>query len=108
MSAPDITTKPYAVAVMGDSMVPRYFDGGIVYVDPSVPIGAGRHSYVVVQLLPESKGSETPNAVIKKYERQTDTHLVLSQLNPPLEHFIPLDNVKSVHVAVAADPDGAS
>lgn len=104
MTAPDITTKLYAVIVAGDGMGPRYFDGEIVYVDPSVPIGAGRHSYVVVQLLPESKDGETPNALIKKYERQTDTHLVLSQLNPPLEHFIPLDTVKSIHVA--ADPNG--
>jgi len=32
------TTEPYALRVMGDSMLPEFGDGHIIIVDPGVPI----------------------------------------------------------------------
>ena len=75
-------SEAYAVIAAGDSMEPRYFDGEVVFVHPGRRVAPGRHTFVVVQFYPDEEG-EAPMAVIKKYERQTGTELILSQYNPP-------------------------
>ena len=62
-------------------------------------VAPGRHTFVVVQFFPQEEG-EAPKAVIKKYERQTGTELVLSQYNPPQELRFASDTVKSIHLIV--------
>ena len=39
-------------------------------------------------------------ALIKKYERQTGSELILSQYNPPKELRFAIETVKSIHLIV--------
>ena len=41
------TTEPYALRVIGHSMVPEFVDGHIIIVDPSLPLYQG--AYVVLE-----------------------------------------------------------
>ena len=91
--------EAYAVIAAGTSMEPRYFDGEVVFVHPGRRVAPGPHTFVVVQFYPQEEG-EAPKAVIKKYERQTGTELVLSQYNPPEELRFAIDTVKSIHLIV--------
>ena len=91
--------EAYAVIAAGSSMEPRYFDGEVVFVHPGRRVAPGRHTFVVVQFYPDEEG-EAPKAVIKKYERQSGTELVLSQYNPPQELRFALETVKSIHLIV--------
>lgn len=91
--------EAYAVIAAGSSMEPRYFDGEVVFVHPGRRVAPGRHTFVVVQFYPQEEG-EAPRAVIKKYERQTGTELVLSQYNPPEELRFAIETVKSIHLVV--------
>ncbi|MCZ6845586.1 MAG: hypothetical protein O7F69_06760 [Alphaproteobacteria bacterium] len=91
--------EAYAVIAAGSSMEPRYFDGEVVFVHPGRRVAPGRHTFVVVQFYPQEEG-EAPRAVIKKYERQTGTELILSQYNPPEELRFAIETVKSIHLIV--------
>ncbi len=91
--------EAYAVIAAGSSMEPRYFDGEVVFVHPGRRVAPGRHTFVVVQFYPDEEG-EAPKAVIKKYERQTGSELILSQYNPPEELRFPIETVKSIHLIV--------
>lgn len=92
-------SEAYAVIAAGTSMEPRYFDGEVVYVHPGRRVAPGPRTFVVVQFHPEAEG-EAPQALIKKYERQTASELVLSQYNPPQELRFPIATVKSIHLIV--------
>lgn len=83
----------YAVYVFGDSMEPRYFAGEAVYVNPALPVKP--LDWVVVQLA-DAEGS-FDSGYIKRFARWTETHLVLSQLNPHKDIRIERSRVKSVH-----------
>lgn len=90
--------KAYGVRVSGESMTPRYFDGEVVFVDPSrMP---RKDDFVVVQIR-EDDNSE-PWAYIKRFIRHNQKELVLHQLNPSKEMVFPHDQVISVHVVVMA------
>jgi phage repressor protein C with HTH and peptisase S24 domain len=92
-------SEAYAVIAAGTSMEPRYFDGEVVFVHPGRRVAPGRHTFVVVQFYPDEEG-EAPMALIKKYERQTGTELILSQYNPSEELRFPIETVKSIHLIV--------
>lgn len=83
----------YAVYVFGDSMEPRYFAGEAVYVNPALPVKT--LDWVVVQLADPDGGFDS--GYIKRFTRWTETHLVLSQLNPHKDIRIERSRVKSVH-----------
>lgn len=91
--------EAYAIVAAGTSMEPRYFDGEVVFVHPGRRVAPGYHTFVVVQFYPDEEG-EAPKAIIKKYERQTGSELVLSQYNPPQELRFPIETVKSIHLIV--------
>lgn len=40
------TTEPYALRVVGDSMVPEFADGNIIIVDPALPVY--QNAYVII------------------------------------------------------------
>ncbi len=92
-------SEAYAVIAAGSSMEPRYFDGEVVFVHPGRRVTPGRHTFVVAQFHPDTEG-EAPMALIKKYERQTGSELILSQYNPPQELRFPIETVKSIHLIV--------
>ena len=62
-------------------------------------VAPGRNTFVVVQFYPDEEG-EAPMALIKKYERQTGSELILSQYNPPKELRFAIETVKSIHLIV--------
>ena len=90
--------KAYGVRVSGDSMRPRYFDGEVVFVDPSrMP---RRDDFVVVQV--QTDEHSEPWAYVKQFVRHNSRELVLSQFNPPKEMVFDHAHVISVHVVVMA------
>jgi phage repressor protein C with HTH and peptisase S24 domain len=86
----------YGVRVSGISMEPRYFDGEVVFVDPSRHPRAG--DFVVVQVRPDDNSA--PWGYIKRYVRRNTKELVLTQLNPDKQLTFRNDDVLSVHVIV--------
>lgn len=88
--------KAYGVRVAGISMEPRYFDGEVVFVDPSRTPRTG--DFVVVQIRLEEHGELL--GYVKRYVRRNTKELVLKQFNPEKELVFPHTTVESVHVIV--------
>jgi len=65
----------FAVYVTGDSMVPKYLDGDLLYVHPGRPIRKGRH------ILLETSDH---HGLVKRFEGWEEDHIVLTQYNPAL------------------------
>ncbi|MDA4844102.1 LexA family transcriptional regulator [Hoeflea poritis] len=86
----------YAVYVAGESMEPRYFDGEIVFVNPSKR--ARRGDFVVAQIQAEEHGPAL--AYVKRFVRWNAEELVLAQYNPEKELHFPAGQVISVHLVV--------
>lgn len=88
----------YAVSVSGESMVPRYEDGEICFVDPKRRVKKG--DYVIAQIRQEEHGPLL--AYVKRFIRQNSIELVLEQFNPPKELKFAGDTVVSVHYIALA------
>lgn len=88
----------YAVAVSGESMVPRYEDGEICFVDPKRRVKKG--DYVIAQIRQEEHGPLL--AYVKRFIRQNSIELVLEQFNPPKELRFAGSTVVSVHYIALA------
>lgn len=88
----------YAIYVVGDSMVPMYRPGQILYVNPHKPLLSGRG--VVV--------TKTNKAVlIKELVRVGARGLVLREYCPALREFsIPQDEIAEAHCVVGAEEPG--
>jgi len=80
----------YALIVTGSSMEPRYMAGDMIFLHPHRPPRPGDH--VVIQEI--SDGTKT---WIKRFERQTETHLVTLQYNPPAEVKFARNTITAVH-----------
>lgn len=89
-------SNAYGVRVAGVSMEPRYYDGEVVFVDPSRIPRAG--DFVVVQVKTDEHGELW--GFVKRYVRRNTKELVLSQFNPEKELRFPNDQVASCHVIV--------
>lgn len=85
----------YAVICAGESMVPRYFDGETIYVDPETRVRRG--DFVVAQIHNPKDPDGPPLAYIKRFVRHNDNELVLEQFNPAKELRFPHAMVVSVH-----------
>jgi len=83
----------YAVYVVGDSMVPRYFSGETVFVNPRAPVRKG--DFVVVQIAADE--GEPPHAFVKRFAGQDARTLRLEQLNPKKTITFPNARVVSIH-----------
>ena len=90
--------EPYALLVSGDSMEPRYFDGEVVYLDPSRRPRKG--DFVVAQIFDDD--GVTVLGYCKQLVQHTTEKLVLGQMNPAIELVFPAERVKSVTVVVAS------
>ena len=86
----------YAVYVAGESMEPRYFDGEIVFVNPTKR--ARRGDFVVAQIQAGEHGPKL--AYVKRFVRWNAEELVLAQYNPEKELTFTADQVVSVHLVV--------
>lgn len=87
----------YAVYVHGESMLPRYEPGEVVFVNPNRPVRPG--DYVVVQI--QDGPNAEISAYVKKFVSKSSKELVLEQLNPPRGHDkfmrFPVRSVKAMH-----------
>lgn len=71
--------KVFAIDILGDSMVPRFKPGEMVYCGGRDPIPGDD---VVVELFPEVEG-DTGCAYIKNLVRRTPKEIIVEQYNPP-------------------------
>ena len=69
----------FCLRIRGDSMVPKYEEGDLIYVTPNRPTKAGDD--VLIEMKPTT-GGEPGNAYIKRLVSKTPTKLVLKQFNP--------------------------
>lgn len=85
---------PYALYMVGESMMPRFRPGQRLYVNPHRPITAGYGAVV----------TKTNNAVmVKEYVRKTNSALFLRQYNPDEPIEIDLVEVVEIHTVVQVD-----
>ncbi|QKC83243.1 S24 family peptidase [Mesorhizobium sp. NZP2077] len=71
----------YALITRGESMIPRYFPGDRLYINPNQPLHQGDH--VVVQTrLHDNSGTET---WVKRYDGEDEGEYRLYQYNQPAE-----------------------
>lgn len=83
----------YALVTRGESMMPRYFPGDRLYVNPTQALKAGDH--VVIQLERYSgAGTET---WIKRFDGENETSILVSQYNPPAQMEFRKEFVRYVH-----------
>jgi len=83
----------YALYVVGESMVPRYRPGEIIYVHPGRPVPVG--CYGVFQLI--TGPGPHRRALIKELIRKTTSSLVLLQYNPEKEISVAIAKVSAMH-----------
>lgn len=83
----------FAVFVSGDSMVPKYKNGDLVYVHPAKAITKQR--YVLIETT-EHKG------FIKQFIGWQDDHLVLQQYNPEQEIIIPKEKILRLMLVIGS------
>lgn len=87
--APGIQHKRdvYAIYVEGDSMLPAYRPGALVYVDPNRKPHNGCD--VIVQV-PARKDGDGPMCYLKRLVRRTGSAVIVQQFNPEKEISLPL------------------
>lgn len=91
--------EAYAIYVVGESMVPMYRPGQLLYVNPHKPLMPGRGVVIAKQ----SKA-----VLIKEMVKQTAFGLVVREYQPKLREFtIPQADIATAHAVVAAEEPGA-
>lgn len=86
--------KVYALFVVGESMVPAYQPGELIYVNPAKPPSIGCD--VVIQIRPDHEG-DAPRYYLKELMRRTATKLICQQHNPRREVTYDLSEVVEIH-----------
>lgn len=85
---------PYVLYMVGESMLPRFRPGQLLYVNPHRPITPGYGAVI----------TKSNNAVtVKEFVRRTNRVLELLQYNPAEPIEIPLEEVLDVHTIVQID-----
>lgn len=87
----------FAVYVRGDSMIDRYYDGELVYVNPAKPVRHG--SFVLIEL-------KNHEAFIKRFVKRDNNLLTVEQFNPRCFIEYPESTVKHVYRIVGSGEDG--
>lgn len=82
----------YAIYVVGDSMMPRFDEGELIYVSGNRPARPG--DYVVVQT---ADGNGEITAWCKRLVRKGGKSIVVEQFNPPKTFKIPVKSAAAVH-----------
>lgn len=86
----------YALAINGDSMVPRFKPSERVTVSPRAAISIGDD--VIVQLRSTDSDDERIKMVlIKELVRRSASHVELLQHNPPVTFRVPIGRVAAMH-----------
>jgi len=84
----------YAIYVVGESMVPMYRPGQLLFVNPYKPPTPGRG--VVITLTDSS-------VLVKEYVRQTATEVILREYQPEMREFpISRTRIQDMHAVTGA------
>lgn len=68
----------YALETSGESMIPRYFPGDRLYINPNQRVKGGDH--VIIQVMThDNSGTET---WVKKFEAEDEENIYVQQYNP--------------------------
>lgn len=86
--------EPYALYMVGESMMPRFRPGQMLYINPHRPATAG-YGVVVTK--------KNDAVTVKEFVRRTNRALHLRQYNPDEPIEIDLDDVIDVHTIVQVD-----
>lgn len=89
--------EAYALAVLGDSMWPRFRPGRRLLVSPAAPVAIGDD--VVVRLGAAPEASTVP-VLVKELVRRTAAFIELRQFNPDLTFRVEASDVVAVHKVV--------
>lgn len=89
--------RAYATYVVGDSMVPAFREGAVLFVNPDRPPSIGDD--VVIELHPIREGEPGPG-YIKRLKKRTPTKIIVEQFNPPDDLEFDLADVKAMHRVV--------
>jgi phage repressor protein C with HTH and peptisase S24 domain len=86
----------YSIYMVGESMIPRYEPGWLLYVNPIIPRKKGRAVVVI---------KNDKAVLVKIFIGERNGNLVLKQLNPrgSPEILIPLGEVAEVHVVTGSE-----
>jgi phage repressor protein C with HTH and peptisase S24 domain len=90
----------YAIAIVGESMWPRFRPGRLVAVSPKAPVATGDD--VVVKLRSAGGGTKgaTVRALIKELVRNTESGVQLRQFNPDMTFNVPADEVAAIEKVI--------
>ena len=84
----------FAVYIVGESMLPKFEPGAMVYVDPNLPPSTGK--YVVIDL-------SDNRAVVKQYVRQDAERIWVREFNPAREFEILKTEIKRIYRIVSSE-----
>jgi phage repressor protein C with HTH and peptisase S24 domain len=79
--------SPAAIRISGESMEPRYFNGELLWADPSKPVR--RKDFVLLEF-------KDGRGLIKRYLGPKGDAIEVEQLNPAKRLFIPKDELRRV------------
>lgn len=89
----------YAIYVVGESMVPMYRPGQLLYVNPHRPLTPGRGIVI-------TKTSQA--VIIKELVKATSFGLIVREYQPKIREFsIPHSEIAEAHSVVGAEEPGA-
>lgn len=91
--------EAYALRTRGESMVPRFFPGELVYVHPHKAVKSGDHVVVQTQRF-EGSGTET---WIKRFDADDEQSIYAAQYNPEGRVTFRKSNVLYVHRVLRPD-----
>lgn len=81
----------FAVYVFSDTMEPRYYAGELVYIHPGRPPESNKDCVV------ELKNGQ---ASLKRYLRQTETEVIVSQYNPQKDIVLNKSDIQAIYAVV--------
>lgn len=85
--------EAFAVFVSGNSMMPKYKNGDLIYVHPAKPVSKQRYALIETT---EHKG------FIKQFIGWQDDHLIVQQFNPEQEIKIPKESVLRLMLVIGS------
>jgi hypothetical protein len=83
----------FGVYIHGDSMVPRYFSGDIVFMNPVRPTNPG--DFVLIEIQREDE--DTSRGFVKRLVTKNQKEVVVEQYNPPKRIRFPRRLVKNIY-----------
>lgn len=85
----------YVLFIEGDSMLPRYEPGELIYVSPHRPARKGNDVLIVVR---DGHGEQT--AYIKRLLKRCGKEVIAEQFNPPRKIRFPTASIEAIHLVL--------